>query len=218
LTVTHRGIDEAVDFGNIVSTLTVTKKGAQYSLTKLNDVQLFIKKEKYNMLKTQSWFNYADDLNLGLFQAADEGKDIDGFEEKVKSIQSMESGDPKKESQAAAILDEIAALPIKSDYKYIEPSEISEIKSARPDWGKNIKLDVSSLSDEKLFDKVYGAWLGRCVGCLLGQPIECWYRDRIVSMAFSALKEVLRTTLRVHHGSTALMTSEKPHIVMSLMR
>jgi len=149
------------------------------------------------MLKTQGWFNYADDLNLELLQAADEGKDIDGFEEKVKSIQSMESGDPKKELQAAAILDEIAALPIKSDYKYIEPSEISEIKSARPDWGKNIKLDVSGLSDEKLFDKVYGAWLGRCTGCLLGQPIECWYRDRIVGL----LKETGNYPIRYYISS-----------------
>lgn len=36
-------IDEAVDFGNIVGTLTVTKKGAQTSLPTMADVDLFIK-------------------------------------------------------------------------------------------------------------------------------------------------------------------------------
>ncbi|MEG0693700.1 MAG: ADP-ribosylglycohydrolase family protein, partial [Oscillospiraceae bacterium] len=25
----------------------------------------------------------------------------------------------------------------------------------------------------------YGAWLGRCAGCLLGKPIECWTREKI---------------------------------------
>jgi len=39
-----KGIDDAVDFGNIVGTLTVTKKGAQNSLPTLNEVQSFISK------------------------------------------------------------------------------------------------------------------------------------------------------------------------------
>jgi len=39
-----RSIDAAVDFGNIVGTLTVTKKGAQTSLPTSEDVESFIKK------------------------------------------------------------------------------------------------------------------------------------------------------------------------------
>lgn len=38
-----KSIDEAVDFGNIVGTLTVTKKGAQTSLPTMEEVDLFIK-------------------------------------------------------------------------------------------------------------------------------------------------------------------------------
>ena len=94
------------------------------------------------------------------------GKDIDGSEEKVKLIQSMDSGDTQRELYAASILDEIAALPIKPDYKYIEPSEINEIKTAKPDGGKNIRLDLSSLSDEKLFDKVVWSLAGQMCGML----------------------------------------------------
>jgi ADP-ribosylglycohydrolase len=56
------------------------------------------------------------------------------------------------------------------------------LKQSRPECGKNLKLGTSGLTEEKLFDKVYGAWLGRCAGCLLGQPIEGWTRDRIAGL------------------------------------
>ena len=36
-----------------------------------------------------------------------------------------------------------------------------------------------SLSDEVLYDRVYGAWLGRCAGCLLGKPVEGQNKDRV---------------------------------------
>ncbi|NPV52363.1 MAG: ADP-ribosylglycohydrolase family protein [Firmicutes bacterium] len=36
-----------------------------------------------------------------------------------------------------------------------------------------------ALSDEALFDKIYGAWLGRCAGCLLGKPVEGWTKKDI---------------------------------------
>jgi len=28
------------------------------------------------------------------------------------------------------------------------------------------------LSYAELFDRIYGAWLGRCAGCQLGKPVE----------------------------------------------
>jgi len=38
-------------------------------------------------------------------------------------------------------------------------------------------VDVSAHTD--LYDKIYGAWLGRIGGCLLGKPIETWPREKI---------------------------------------
>src|SRR5690606_1375561 len=35
------------------------------------------------------------------------------------------------------------------------------------------------LNREMLYDKVYGAWLGRTAGCLLGKPVEGWPRHKI---------------------------------------
>ena len=39
---------------------------------------------------------------------------------------------------------------------------------------RNFTVDQATIED-----RVWGAWLGRCIGCLLGQPIEGWKRKRI---------------------------------------
>lgn len=134
------------------------------------------------MLNKELWFDYATDLHLELLQAEDEGKDVKGFDEKVKQIQDMDPRDSQRELQAAAILDEIAALPIKIDYQYSEPSHLDGIKAERPNSGKKLNFAPSNLTDDGLFDKVYGAWLGRCSGCLLGKPIEGWHRERVTGL------------------------------------
>lgn len=131
------------------------------------------------MLSKEPWLKYADDLNIELLQAEDEGKDVDGFAEKVKFIQEKEPGDPSRELLAREFLDMICFLKTKADFKYFEPSDLEGIQAARPDAGRKVKLDISGLTGQKLLDNIYGAWLGRCAGCLLGQPVEGWNRDRI---------------------------------------
>lgn len=60
-----------------------------------------------------------------------------------------------------------------------------------PDWKKTkeeyaLKLHEKASSriapefpETKLYEHIYGAWLGRCSGCLLGKPVECWHHDKI---------------------------------------
>lgn len=57
-----------------------------------------------------------------------------------------------------------------------EPSQLSSIRALRPErkFKKNEKI-----ADKELQNKVYGAWLARCVGCTLGKPIEGWSRNKI---------------------------------------
>jgi ADP-ribosylglycohydrolase len=67
------------------------------------------------------------------------------------------------------ILDKTIQLPMRPDYPYIEPSDLEGIRrqcSQAPD------LPAFALSNERLKNKLYGAWLGRCCGCLLGRPVE----------------------------------------------
>jgi ADP-ribosylglycohydrolase len=62
-------------------------------------------------------------------------------------------------------------LPMVPDYPYKESSSLEEIRASRPDGTRKIEV---SLSEEALYDKIYGAWLGRCAGCLLGKPVESY--------------------------------------------
>lgn len=134
------------------------------------------------MLKDQPWLNYGDNLDFEFLQAADEGKDIAAVLMNSNTIKEMSPDNPEREPLAAALLDKIAQLPIRASYQHIEPSDIIEIKNARPSAGAIVKPEISNLTGEIQFDKVYGAWLGRCAGCLLGQPIEGWHRDRIIGL------------------------------------
>lgn len=68
--------------------------------------------------------------------------------------------------------------PMRDDFAYDEPS----------DWGSicsQVKLveGVAPQCDaDPLADRVYGAWLGRCAGCMLGKPVEGRTRAQIEAL------------------------------------
>ena len=72
------------------------------------------------------------------------------------------------------LYDKLRHLPMRPDFPYQEPSDYEEILAAcgEPDR-------PATLSDEQLRDRMYGAWLGRCIGCAAGQPVEGWKREDI---------------------------------------
>lgn len=135
------------------------------------------------MLRKLPGFSDADGLKIELLQSRDEGKDTSSFEERVDKIIRMPEEDPEREALARVIFDELEGFPVSDSYKYVEPSDIDDIRNERPASGKGLNLSRNNHLDEaELFDKVYGAWLGRCAGCLLGQPIENWKRSRIIGL------------------------------------
>ncbi len=133
------------------------------------------------MLADLAWLKYSDLIDIELMESKDEGKNIKEFEEKVKEIKLMEAG-AKKEALAGSILDEMAGLQAEKGYAYNEPSDFSGIAAGKPKGKLSVKIDKDNVSSDKLYDKIYGAWLGRCAGCLLGQPVEGWYRARIEAL------------------------------------
>ena len=69
------------------------------------------------------------------------------------------------------IYNELNNLELRSDFKFVEPTDWERIIEEREKFTK-IKV-------EKIEDKILGGWLGRCSGCMLGKPVEGWSREKI---------------------------------------
>lgn len=126
------------------------------------------------MFENQPWMRDSDGLGYELAQCAEEGRDISGLKEKIDAILAMPAGS-EKEKAAGDLLDATLALPIVEGYPYCEPTERDGIQAEAPGIA-----DIPFSGD--LYDRVYGGWLGRCCGCLLGKPYEGWRRGKIYAL------------------------------------
>jgi len=70
----------------------------------------------------------------------------------------------------------LESLSPRPDFPYVEPSDLARIQDQRVEGPAKAELN---LSDDQLYDKIYGAWLGRCAGCMLGKPTEGWTKQKI---------------------------------------
>ena len=114
----------------------------------------------------------AGDLQTELRQLEDEGRDVGALKRKLKRLIAL--GDeklflPANQEKAGALLDAAQKLPMRKDYAFAEPSDLKGIRKLRP---RGPRRYAKKMSNKALLDHVTGAWLGRCVGCLLGKPVE----------------------------------------------
>jgi hypothetical protein len=107
-------------------------------------------------------------LDCELEQLRDEGRNVKRLEPEFKRLRRRRLGTAANQAAAIALLERARKLPMAKDYPFVEPSDLPSIRKARP-RRKRIRL---SLSDQALRDRLHGAWLGRCAGCLLGKPVE----------------------------------------------
>lgn len=98
-------------------------------------------------------------------QKEEEGCDISAL--RVEHRQIAESDSSDKRAKFEALLAKVDALQSPLEAK--EPSDLSSIKALRPKGPRAIE---KVFSYAELFDKIHGAWLGRCAGCQLGKPVE----------------------------------------------
>jgi ADP-ribosylglycohydrolase len=73
---------------------------------------------------------------------------------------------------AAALVD-TPPLARASDWAYVEPDDEGAILASLPASGARIA------ARDDLADRIHGAWLGRCAGCVLGKPVEGWPPEQI---------------------------------------
>jgi len=120
------------------------------------------------------WLKLAEDMAVEWDQSFNEGKDVEAYKDMcwVITKQGREHGiDGDLENLARSVADILAAAPMREDFTFVEPSELDEIKAARP---KKRHKFSKSLPAEVLADRIRGAWVGRIAGCLLGKPVEGW--------------------------------------------
>lgn len=111
-------------------------------------------------------------IRAELTQRQEEGCDTGPVRRRFEAILSRPEID-----QAAAYEElwaKIEKLP--SPREEQEPSTLEGIRARRPEGPRRLKLD---LSEVELQDKLYGAWLGRAAGCMLGKPVEGWSKADI---------------------------------------
>jgi len=117
------------------------------------------------------WINVSQ-LEIEMKQLEDEGRDTSRLADKLQKFISLGNDElwkPERRQQTERLLEEAQQLPMRRDYRYNEPSDLESIKKLRLRGPRKYK---KPLPDKILGDRVTGAWLGRCIGCLLGKPIE----------------------------------------------
>ena len=117
------------------------------------------------------------DIQTERSQCLQEGRDISQLQAEFDRVLTLDLEDPKNQPDAHALLDATIALPIRQDYRYTEPSDLEGIRAQRP--ADRPLLPQRDWDEATLLDRVHGAWIGRCAGCLLGKPVEGWRRERL---------------------------------------
>ena len=115
----------------------------------------------------------ASDLETELEQLADEGALVPpALEQRLRRLAARGDdylADPRVQEEAGELLDRTAALGVRDDYPYQEPSDLEGIHALR---GPAPPLPEPDRDQARLGDRLHGAWLGRAYGCYLGKPVE----------------------------------------------
>ena len=111
-------------------------------------------------------------IKTELIQRREEGCDVADLESRV--TKALDNNAP--DIELVALYDELIELPVMESFPYYEPSSLEEIQEARAAGNDELSFEEN---DEKLYDRISGAWLGRAAGCALGKPVEGWPKARI---------------------------------------
>jgi ADP-ribosylglycohydrolase len=102
-------------------------------------------------------------LRLEIQEKEEEGFDVVDLWEELKKRTAK--------TQLAGLYNKLLNARRVKEFKFIEPDTLTEIRGLRPKGPRAIQLEIDSAT---LYDRIYGGWLGRIAGCVLGKPVEPW--------------------------------------------
>jgi len=112
-----------------------------------------------------------------LVQLAEEGREIGPLQALYDEACSAAEAAAERAMQEFWRL--APAAPMRADFPYTEPTAWDELLAACPELDA---LPAPLPGGPSLHDRIHGAWLGRCAGCMLGKPVEGRSRDEIAAL------------------------------------
>lgn len=139
------------------------------------------------------WASLKDLIAQEKIQLIEEGVDPQAAADAVqKALALLEAGEEEHKVWSVFF-----NLPRDPNYPHNEPNELEAIRALRIEATRRFDLDLSTPA---FADKMLGAWLGRCVGCALGKPIE----------SFGSTHNGLKSWQRIKRYLQAIDPSEWP--------
>lgn len=139
-----------------------------------------------------------DRLTVIIEDKARQGHRTDGLVERLTAL-------PDDYEQLAQLGRDLADLPMRSDWRYDEPSDLPGIRNA---WSWDGVPLGTRVAGRELEAKAYAGFLGRVCGCVLGKPIE-------IHTTLAALRDAFE---RIGEWPIAGYVSERVHTVGGLER
>lgn len=156
-------------------------------------------------------------------QSLEEGRDP----AEIEALRDQWEKSPKGSLELSQLYDSILKVPCHAGFPFQEPDDLPGIRALRQNPLSPLR---SAELGPDLDDRMYGAWLGRCVGCALGKPVELFMfkgpneklssrqRQKIYLTAISADEWPLRDYFPEHSpaehesGSVVFPQSTREHI------
>lgn len=110
----------------------------------------------------------AERIRMELDARALQGYQIDGLRKAWESARNDTAA-------LMSIHEQLKTLPRVVDWRYEEPSDLEGIRGAR---SQAVSLPAFYLAEDEIRQKIYGAWLGRVAGCILGKPFEVGFTQK----------------------------------------
>lgn len=112
-------------------------------------------------------------VHLEIQQMEEEGRDVAAFLQQVRDWKR-----PTKQ-KCYQLYARLMSAPMRADWRYEEPDSLAEIERLRS--GKRYDAQLT-LTSAVIFEKIYGGWLGRVVGSVLGKPLQAgWSRRQVTA-------------------------------------